>query len=540
RCYWMSLRAQLSWQARQGSQRIRAGSRRAAVTCCGDFSTGRLVPLKLTFFVIMGATQCAAPFNTLFYRALGMTITETAFIHALKPLLPIFAPLIGGLVADKVNNFRVILVVTVALSGIVALINLAVPLARKTPHYSTEVNFDITCESSFRFTPVNTKDCLFLNKTVMIGEMKVRDCGYKCPVNAVEFPDNLFKTKKKTMLKITDSELIYHVCDIGIIKGTARGPQKCYRVNQNESLEEENMPKAFRIHNIPLNLKQMNNLENPSVLIDNEDFTMSAVNMNRFECNTGTVPKETTFRKVVIGDNSIDVDQQNELVTCYFHCRATVFHNQTCVEKSHSVEYNPDKTFWMLVTSTLLTTMLIGLSYTLLEVAVISFLKEFGYDYRLQQVYGCVGGMFFAPITGLLIDYIAGDREYHYKDYYIAFILYFCVKLLSAIMLIKLDLRFKRPTHSICMNICKTFRNVELLCLMIAVTFAGMCYGFIESFLPWHLQDMGAKNWLIGSLTTVASVSAFPFLLLSSAICNKFGHVQALVFSLVCYSVRCI
>ncbi|MPC40618.1 hypothetical protein E2C01_034181 [Portunus trituberculatus] len=50
----MSTRRHLSWRARQGGERLRQESRKAAVSCWQDFLTLRLVPLKITFFVIMG------------------------------------------------------------------------------------------------------------------------------------------------------------------------------------------------------------------------------------------------------------------------------------------------------------------------------------------------------------------------------------------------------------------------------------------------------------------------------------------------------
>ncbi|KAB7496065.1 Major facilitator superfamily domain-containing protein 6-A [Armadillidium nasatum] len=41
-------------------------------------------------------------------------------------------------------------------------------------------------------------------------------------------------------------------------------------------------------------------------------------------------------------------------------------------------------------------------------------------------------------------------------------------------------------------------------------------------------------------MTTVASFSSIPFLVLSDFLCRKFGYVQCIAFGLICYSIRCL
>ena len=41
-------------------------------------------------------------------------------------------------------------------------------------------------------------------------------------------------------------------------------------------------------------------------------------------------------------------------------------------------------------------------------------LKEYGNNYDMQRVYGSIGGMVFAPLTGYLIDLLNFED---YKDY---------------------------------------------------------------------------------------------------------------------------
>ncbi|KAK4310707.1 hypothetical protein Pmani_017736 [Petrolisthes manimaculis] len=530
----MSMRRHLSWRARQGSQRLREGSRRVAVTCWGDCTTLKLVPLKLTFFIIMGATQCMSPFIPLLVKALGFKLLEAGIIFAIGPLIPIVAPLIANLIADKLGNFRCILVFTVALSGFVALINMAIPPARTTPSYSDTLSFGITCSPDFVLTPQLSKEdeCDFLDKTVDISSVEAKNCGYKCSPRAVSIPHEVLKHVKKLRLKQVVNDTMYHICKVKLNEDKTED-QKCFRVNLNKSLAHENMPKAFQIHNLELPLAKKTMI-NDGFPVTN--YTMRSSDLNSFECYTGKVPKNVKIPKLTISEETPPLKDEMA-VTCEFHCHASIAHNLTCKDRAHSVEHNVALSLWFFVSINALNKFLIGLTYTLFEVAVVAVLREHDNDYGLQRIYGSIGGMMFAPLSGFLIDYFAKNN---YKDFYVMFVLYCALKMLCALMLVKLHLGFKTHIPSARKNRCKVLTNLEVLLLLLIVFIAGMCYGFIKNLLPWHLDTMKAPKWFIGLLTTVASLSALPFLGFSGSICKKFGYFQSIAFGLVCYSIRFI
>ncbi|XP_066977344.1 uncharacterized protein [Macrobrachium rosenbergii] len=536
----MSTRRQLSWRARQGSQRLKEGSRRAAVNCWGDFTNPRLVPIKVVFFIIMGATQCIAPFTTPLMRALGLNLQEVGLIFTIGPLIPVFAPLLAGLIADKLGNFRGVLVFTVAMSGLVALINVTIPPARTNPTYSDTLTLGLTCEGEdFILTPPKPKKeedrCVFYNRTLTAPMIEAENCGYICPEPVAEYPPLMFKKVKKAKIVTTVNSTLYHLCDIQDGKKNSRFVQKCFRVNLNKSMAHEDLPKNFSLHNVEMRLEEVAHKKPHFVLIS---APMDAKYGQKLHCVTGEVPKKIFVPKLVISEQSFNAEEGGKLVKCIFHCSVEIPHNLTCQNRPLSIEHDVALSFWLFVSVKLVMKFLIGLSYTLFEVAVVAILKEFGHDYGLQRIYGSVGGMVFAPLSGFFID-LFGDGE-HYTDYYVIFIFYCALKILCALMLVKLDLRFKVPARSICENIGNIFTNFEVVLLILVVFISGMCYGFIENFLPWLLRDLEATNWFIGILTTIASVSAIPFLALSGGICKKFGNIQSIAFGLVCYSIRCI
>lgn len=306
---------------------------------------------------------------------------------------------------------------TVALSGFVALINLAIPPARTTPTYSNEVPLSLTCgDPRFVLTPsssIKDKDkCIFLNKDLTISSVEAKDCGYLCPNSVVEYPPKLLTKLKKVKLLQTINSTLYHVCKIQNSKDDFPLAQKCFRKNLNKSRSFENMPRSFKIHNLvlPLTLINRTRLKIPVV-----NFTMSHQEMKGFECVSGSIPKNISIPVINILEDSAEPPKQGTYVTCHFHCRTTLPHNKTCEARPARIEHNVAVSFWLFVAANVLTKFLIALTYTLFEVAVVAILKEYGYDYGLQRIYGAIGGMVFAPLSGFIIDYFG--KGGHYTDY---------------------------------------------------------------------------------------------------------------------------
>lgn len=306
-----------------------------------------------------------------------------------------------------------ILVITVALSGFVALMYVGIPPARTTPTYSDKLSLSVTCDAGFVLTPIkprrNMADCIFYNQTVTIPNVSARKCGYICNDPAVDYPALILRKVKKVQVMQTFNSTLYHTCELQYGKNS----QKCFRMNLNKSRSYENMPKFFQIHNLVLHLSAIDP-ENPFIPVDN--YTMSSREVRSFECSTGRVPKKVMIPKIIITEEEEDkLPTVPKSVECHFHCEANIPHNLTCEENELSIEHNVALSFWLFVTANVLGKFFIGLTYTLFEVAVVAILKEYGYDYGLQRIYGSIGGMVFAPLSGFFIDHFGRGR--HYTNY---------------------------------------------------------------------------------------------------------------------------
>jgi MFS family permease len=69
---------------------------------------------------------------------------------------------------------------------------------------------------------------------------------------------------------------------------------------------------------------------------------------------------------------------------------------------------------------------------------------------------------------------------------------------------------------------------------------SGTAWGYIESFLFWLLQDLGALPSLMGITITVGGIPGIPLLVLSGPIIDKIGHANVLFIGFIFYAIRLV
>ena len=68
-------------------------------------------------------------------------------------------------------------------------------------------------------------------------------------------------------------------------------------------------------------------------------------------------------------------------------------------------------------------------------------MQEHGGDYGLQKLFGTAGAVFFSPLAGKIIDISSSSADY--EDYSGLFVLYFVLRLVTAVLILQLKLDFK-------------------------------------------------------------------------------------------------
>lgn len=230
-----------------------------------------------------------------------------------------------------------------------------------------------------------------------------------------------------------------------------------------------------------------------------------------------------------------------------------------------------------------------GTAFAMFEGAVIAILREQKADYGLQRIYGNIGGIISSPLSGMLIDYASSGKEY--ADYRPAFYLYATLKIFSGFLMLLINLEFKVPAQNVVRDVVSVLTNIEVTALLTACFilgkqskasilstvnandddassgnkkehtlfdlrnvryyasfvnrsmlqfYTGTAWGYIESFLFWLLEDLGASRLLMGSTITVGGIAGIPLLVMSGPLISKVGHANIIFIGFVFYSIRLI
>ena len=81
-------------------------------------------------------------------------------------------------------------------------------------------------------------------------------------------------------------------------------------------------------------------------------------------------------------------------------------------------------------------------------------------------------------------------------------------------------------------------KNAETVAFLGMMLFAGVFWGFIEAFLFWHLDDLGASRALMGWTVAVGMVTSLPFLIFSGPITDTIGHMNVIILGMLAYTGR--
>lgn len=173
------------------------------------------------------------------------------------------------------------------------------------------------------------------------------------------------------------------------------------------------------------------------------------------------------------------------------------------------------------------------------EGAVMATIQELGGDYGIQRFVGNFGAIVFAPLGGYLIDATA-DEKTGRPNFAPSVYIYLALKLSAAVMLLFIRLDFRPPGERILKNLGQVIKNPEVIMFLVQMMLAGTFWGYIEGFLFWHLDDLGASKFLMGWTVAIGMVTSLPFLIFSGPITDLLGHINVIVLGMVGYFIRMI
>nr|XP_022901331.1 uncharacterized protein LOC111414266 [Onthophagus taurus]XP_022901333.1 uncharacterized protein LOC111414266 [Onthophagus taurus]XP_022901334.1 uncharacterized protein LOC111414266 [Onthophagus taurus] len=530
-----------------------------------DFKLKELLPVKILFFMQMSTILVLYPYLTIHMRELGIDVEETAIMSAVTPIVTIVMPPISGIVADRIGNFKVLLSGFSIVGGITALLLLYVPVGRIKVYYHSALVVGLSCSSRLPLELIipNATECTTYRQAIVDNvSLSIVSCGYLCPTsfNAENITVDRYVTNYYSEQNEASKDYILSPEDLEFLKEELH-PESHETLKINEQYFSAYRKFEDGVYYFPgkevfdLSCYDANNtceysrnwkngsklnayLQSKKYFFDDQ----TTYNVHYFNegkkhspiCSDGfqILKNETISIDVFAVDNQTNV-YATEM--CEKMCIATTERNKLCTNSFKMVDINSSFTFWTYLAVRVFIAIIGGTAYTMFEGAVIAILREYKADYGLQKIYASLGGVISSPLSGWLIDYVSMGKKY--TDFRPVFYLYAVLKVLSGIMMLFINLKFKAPAQKVVSEV-RSILSVELFSVFVAVFLLGSAWGYIESFLFWLLQDLGSSKSLMGLTITTGGLLGIPILVVSGPLIKKLGHANVIFIGFIAYVIR--
>lgn len=456
-----------------------------------DLTTKEFIPIKLLFFVIYGASMAMFPFLTLQARSLGITEKELGVVYAFNPVIAIVGPPLTGMVADKIGNFKVFLSITMAASGCAALVFSVVPIARQHHPLPDLLPLSVSCRNGAApsLELQHPHRCDYLPELDVV-ELTVTNCSLCGPISGSG----------------PQAELVDDPCPVPGLAGCS---------GQQDVAVSQALVQARPVTG-PDNITSLQLIDWPCPQPSLQSVKVAEGNETAYDVDAG--PSRT-------GED-----------ICSVKCSATIPRELLCSNTKTTQVFDPMATFWSYLMVRVLNGLTLATSFTLFDGAAMAILKEHKGEYGLQRLYANLGAIVVTPVSGVLID-IFSDMN-GTQDYRPAFYLYCGLKVLAAIIILFVNLDFRQPSSRVVKDFRSLLKQPEILTFLLVMLISGTCFGLLDTFLFWLLQDLGAKKFLMGITVTVGSLAGVPILIASGYIFKKLGHANTIILGFAFYVIR--
>ncbi|KAK3736121.1 hypothetical protein QZH41_004629 [Actinostola sp. cb2023] len=180
----------------------------------------------------------------------------------------------------------------------------------------------------------------------------------------------------------------------------------------------------------------------------------------------------------------------------------------------------------------------------LADTATIQMLGKDTHEYGKQAMWGSVGYGLTAFIVGASIS---GKKHFNpcSKEMNTNFIPCFYVYAVYMLCAICVATRFQFQ-HSTGEGKCKPsilaglkiLKDLDYAFFMFVVFFCGTATGFIQTFLFWHLRELGGEQILFSLITITNSTAEVVMYLFSDRVLSHIGPFKVIYIGLVCYALR--
>ncbi|XP_042544205.1 major facilitator superfamily domain-containing protein 6 isoform X1 [Dipodomys spectabilis] len=221
-------------------------------------------------------------------------------------------------------------------------------------------------------------------------------------------------------------------------------------------------------------------------------------------------------------------------------------------------------------------------SVTIVDTVTLQYLGKHRDRYGLQRMWGSLGWGLAMLSVGIGIDYThievlidgKGCKPPEYRNYQIVFIVFGVLMTMALIVATQFRFRYNHFTNNESkgkeVEIPQVERNnstesseetptttshsqafnfwdlIKLLCsvqygsVLFVAWFMGFGYGFVFTFLYWHLEDLNGTTTLFGVCSVLSHVSELTAYFFSHKLIELIGHIRVLYIGLACNTARYI
>lgn len=223
-------------------------------------------------------------------------------------------------------------------------------------------------------------------------------------------------------------------------------------------------------------------------------------------------------------------------------------------------------------------------SVTIVDTVTLQYLGKHRDRYGLQRMWGSLGWGLAMLSVGIGIDYThievfidgKGCKPPEYRNYQIVFIVFGVLMTMALIVATQFRFRYNHfnnndskgkeveipqvernsstesseetPTttttsHSQAFNFWDLIRllcSVQYGSVLFVAWFMGFGYGFVFTFLYWHLEDLNGTTTLFGVCSVLSHVSELTAYFFSHKLIELIGHIRVLYIGLACNTARYI
>ncbi|XP_038109689.1 uncharacterized protein LOC6032950 isoform X2 [Culex quinquefasciatus] len=529
-----------------------------------------LIMLKITLFVMYGATSSLLPYLTIHMQSTGLTVEEIAIIYLALPFTTFLSPPITGFLVDKFGRYKPVVIMSLLLNALFHHSLMLIPqqeIPGKLPE-AYVMRHPETGNVEVWWSPCPSRECPDSEEIDVVVDQCLDHCllheqnpkieVVPPPTFAPILPPSDVGEKDDLQLLINKPINRKNRTGGDVLNSYSSSTTEPYIdkqiLNQEPDSEESEESwviagsgdSAFFVLDMHPDLGEP--IEQLGMEVDHDDNETVTDFKTRFGIQllwkqgvnvTALEEEDLRCGGLVLSSNmSLNINQRlSELAAdCMVQrCRFRKNGPDICPP---DYKESDDKIFWIYFGLRFLATTMLSAGVTIMDPIALTMIEKYGGDFGRERLFSSIGMAIFSPITGILIDLFSQDLGY--TDYSAAFYTYDILLVISSISVFMMPLGEKLPADNVFKDLLNLLKLKHVIIFIWFLFLLGNFWGFIESFLFLYLKELGAPNYLLGITITVGTVSSIPFLYGAGRITKVVGHVNLIVIAFIAHACRLV